>query len=479
MITKLTTACTVAAALMMNAMSAAEDAQWIRVTVLLETGKKLTHHTEQNLVPGGVYSLAEVDERGIATIDAEIAERVRHLEESMRGVEDSMRLATLMARQYYLRLEEGKKTVLPVVDLNPRLGIVFEAQRLVDQRAICTVRFLEPEGPPGPTEFTGDPISLRLQDANLQAVLATFSKITPFTIEVDPSITGTVTVDLREVPWDQALDLVLRTNNLGWKKDGETLRVIPLDEMGRRKRVRTEATINLARGGWGSATIASRGDEYNPTVVLYVESVDRPPRLAAERDGLLHATKIFLPRPSDEELKGSEDGPAIFRATVTTDGKLRDVAVLASPSSAFAERLAPVFESWKFSAVLDEQGRKQEAVVGFGVRFRPQRVLAVIGVVERVAIGVNAAPVPDHPDQYAVTVTVTDLDTKQIISAPRITAMAGRQATVRSDFTAPGGSPAEFTMSLMIADSGKAVQYSWRLVSEGKVLSEHTAEFDL
>jgi hypothetical protein len=478
MINRLTTACAVFAALTVSTISAAE-VQWIRVTVLLETGKKATHRTEQTLVPGGVYSLSDVDERGLAAIDAEIVERVRHVEESMRGVEDSMRLATLLARQYYLSLEAGKKAVLPVVDLNPRLGIVFEPQRFDDGRAICTVQFLEPEGPPGTTAFSGDEITLRLQDADLQAVLGLFSKITPITIEVDPSVTGTVSVDLRKVPWDQALDLVLRTNNLGWEKEGDTLRVIPLDEMSRRKRVRTEATINLPRGEWGSATIASRGDEFNPTVVLYVESVDGPPRHVAERDGLVHPTKIKLARPSDEDLKNSEDGLAIFRATVTTDGKLRDAVVLASPSSAFDERLAQALTSWTFSAVLDEQGRKHEAVVGYGVRFRPQRVLASIKVVEHVAIGVNATPAPDHPDQYVVTVTVTDLDTGEIISAPRITTRAGEEASVRSGFTAPSGDPSEFEMSLMISEGGKSVHYSWRVVSEGKVLSQHTAEFEL
>ena len=471
--------CVVLAALAASTISAAADVQWIRVTVLLETGKKATHRSEQTLVPGGVYALAEVDKRGLAAIDAEIVDRVRRVEESMNEVENSMRLATLIARQYYLRLEVGRKAVLPVVDLNPRLGIVFEPQRLGDDRAICKVQFLEPVGPPGPTEFTGDPISLRLQDADLRAVLGTFAKITPFTIDIDPSITGTVTVDLREVPWDQALDLVLRTNNLGWEKDGDTLRVAPLDEMSRRRQVRTEATVNLRSGSRESATIASRGDEYNPTAVVIVENVGGPPGLVAERDGLVHPTRILLARPTEEDLKGSEEDLAIFRATVTTEGKLRDAAVLLSPSSAFGERMAQALESWTFSAVLDEQGRKHEAVVGYGVRFRPQRVLASIGVVEHLGIEVEASPVPEVAGQYVVTVSVTDLDTKQVISAPKITARAGEEATVRSSFTAPSGSAAEFTMSLMISARGKTVRYSWRLVGEGKVLSEHTAEFEL
>lgn len=479
MIKRLRTACAVLAALAVNSISTAQDVQWIRVTVLLETGKKATHRTEQTLVPGGVYSLAEADERGLAAIDAEIVERVRHVEEGMRKVEDSMRLATLIARQYYLRLEVGKKAVLPVVDLNPRLGIVFEPQSVTGDRAICKVQFLEPVGPPGSTKFSGDPITLRLQDADLRAVLGTFAKITPFTIDIDPSITGTVSVDLREVPWDQALDLVLRTNNLGWEKDGDTLRVAPLDEMSRRRRVRTEATVNLRSGSGESATIASRGDEYNPTAVVIVDNVGGPPGLVAERNGLVHPTRILLARPTEEDLKGSEGDLAIFRATVTTEGKLRDPAVLVSPSSAFGERLALALESWTFSSVLDEQGRKHEAVVGYGVRFRPQRVFASLRVVEYVAIGVDAAPAPDHPGQYVVSVTVTDLDTREVISAPRITARAGEEATVRAGFTAPSGDPSEFEMSLMISEDGKSIHYSWRVVSDGKVTSEHKAEFEL
>ena len=102
------------------------------------------------------------------------------------------------------------------------------------------------------------------------------------------------------MPWDQALDLVLRINNLGWVKEGDTLRVGPLDEMSRRKKVRTDTTINLPRETWGSATIASRGDAENPTVVLLVESVDGPPQLVAERDGLVHPRQVLLFEPSSE-----------------------------------------------------------------------------------------------------------------------------------------------------------------------------------
>ena len=118
---------------------------------------------------------------------------MRFLGEQMRDVEQNMRLATLLARQYYLPLEVGRRIALPIIDLNPRLGIVFTPQRFVGDRAVCKVQFLEPEGPSGSSDFTGEPITLSLKDADLQQVLEVFSKIAPVEIIVEPSVTGSVT----------------------------------------------------------------------------------------------------------------------------------------------------------------------------------------------------------------------------------------------------------------------------------------------
>ncbi len=465
--------------LIAGSAAAAENVQWVRVTVLLEPRSGTVVGSEKTLVPGGVYSLAEVDKRGIAAVDEEILDRARFLGESMRSVEASMRLATLLARQYYLPLVVGEKAVLPVIDLNPRLGIVFTPQRFEGDRAICKVQFLEPEGPAGSPDFSGDPITLRLQDADLQQVLMVFSKITPFSIEVDPSVNAKVTVDLRDVPWDQALDLVLRVNNLGWEKDGNILRVGSLDEMSRRKRVRTDATINLPRKKWGSATIASRGDAESPTVVLVVESVDGPPQLAAERDGLVHPKQVLLVKTSPKTLENSLGELAVFRARVTEDGTLRDPEVLGSPSSAYADRLAAALQDWRLHTVLDENGRKQEAIVGYGVRLLPQRVLTSIGSVEHIGVEVSGSLIPEQEGVYVIRAVITDLDTGDVISAPQVFTRQGDEAIVRTSFVAPSGEPTQLELSFLISEDGKAISYSWTLTSEGKVVSSHKAEFGL
>ena len=73
--------------------------------------------------------------------------------------------------------------------------------------------------------FTGDPISLNLKDADIKDVLRTFAQLTGLNIAVDPNVNGTVTVDFVDVPWDQALDLILRQNGLTFLLEGNVMRV--------------------------------------------------------------------------------------------------------------------------------------------------------------------------------------------------------------------------------------------------------------
>jgi len=81
---------------------------------------------------------------------------------------------------------------------------------------------------PTPTRYTGVPISLDFQGADLRAVLRTFAEISGLNVVIDPSIQGTVDVALRDVPWDQALDIILRANRLGYSVDGTIVRIAPL-----------------------------------------------------------------------------------------------------------------------------------------------------------------------------------------------------------------------------------------------------------
>jgi type IV pilus assembly protein PilQ len=73
--------------------------------------------------------------------------------------------------------------------------------------------------------YVGEPISLDLKDADLKDVIRTFAELTKVNIAVDPDVRGSVTVQLHDVPWDQALELILTMNGLGYVLEGRILRV--------------------------------------------------------------------------------------------------------------------------------------------------------------------------------------------------------------------------------------------------------------
>jgi len=80
----------------------------------------------------------------------------------------------------------------------------------------------------GQRRFTGNPVSLDFQGADLRAVLRTFSEISSLNIVIDPTVSGSVDVALKDVPWDQALDIILRANKLGYTVEGTIVRIAPL-----------------------------------------------------------------------------------------------------------------------------------------------------------------------------------------------------------------------------------------------------------
>jgi hypothetical protein len=73
--------------------------------------------------------------------------------------------------------------------------------------------------------FTGEPISLDLKDADIRDVLLTFSRLARLNMVIDPDVRGSVTVRLENVPWDQALDVILEVNGLGYVLEGNIVRI--------------------------------------------------------------------------------------------------------------------------------------------------------------------------------------------------------------------------------------------------------------
>ena len=82
-----------------------------------------------------------------------------------------------------------------------------------------------------PGRYTGEPISVNLKDVDLKDFFRLIHEISGLNVVLDPNVKGTLTIVLDEVPWDQALDIVLQNNGLDKQFSGNVLRVATRDTL--------------------------------------------------------------------------------------------------------------------------------------------------------------------------------------------------------------------------------------------------------
>ena len=79
--------------------------------------------------------------------------------------------------------------------------------------------------------YFGEPIDLKVTNADVTDVLRTFAQISGLNVIVQPGVAGVVTAELENVPWDQALEEVLKINNLDYELDGNVMRIAPTETL--------------------------------------------------------------------------------------------------------------------------------------------------------------------------------------------------------------------------------------------------------
>ncbi len=87
----------------------------------------------------------------------------------------------------------------------------------------------------GEREYEGDRITLNFQDIEVRSVLQLLADVSNRNIVVSDSVTGSLTLRLTNVPWDQALDIVLETKNLDMRESGNVTWVAPIEEIAARE----------------------------------------------------------------------------------------------------------------------------------------------------------------------------------------------------------------------------------------------------
>jgi type IV pilus assembly protein PilQ len=181
----------------------------------------------------------------------------------------------------------------------------------------------------GEKAYTGEPLSLNLKDADIKDVLRTFAQLTGLNIAIDPTVSGSVTVDFVDVPWDQALEIILRQNSLAYVLEGNVMRVgtaarlseeaeanrhlneqerlnVPLNTVGfKLSYARAQDVANLLRemasprarlivDARTNQLIISEIPTYLQTMRNLIESVDVPTRQVVIEARIVETTKLFI-----------------------------------------------------------------------------------------------------------------------------------------------------------------------------------------
>lgn len=95
--------------------------------------------------------------------------------------------------------------------------------------------------------YAGDKLSLNFQNIEVRALLQVIADFTNFNVVTSDTVTGNVTLRLKDVPWDQALDIIMQAKGLGLRKSGNVLWVAPKDELAAKEKLDLEAKAQISQ----------------------------------------------------------------------------------------------------------------------------------------------------------------------------------------------------------------------------------------
>ncbi len=314
----------------------------------------------------------------------------------------------------------------------------------------------------GEVQFTGDPISLTLKDADIKDVLKTFSALTQLNIVIDPEVNGSVTVELRNVPWDQALDLILKINGLDYLLENNVLRVSTVAKLTREKNERAQY-LEQQEIAQPLKTVVKPLSYATATEVSTLLSGDS--YLMSDRGSVVvdQRTNTLIIRDTIDRVEG------ILRLIETLDQPTPQVVIegrIVETTRSFSRQLGV---AWGFQSINDvEHGNST------GLRF-PSTVETRGGVSlggAENAAGFLAMTFGDILNTFNLDFLLAAAEnegTAKIVSTPRITTQNLKTASIRSGLQIPVQTVANNTVTVQYVDATLRLQVTPQITAEGTV----------
>lgn len=308
--------------------------------------------------------------------------------------------------------------------------------------------------------YTGEPIDLTLTNADIIDVLRLFSELTGLNIAIDPGVSGTVTVDFEGVPWDQALELILRQNNLGYRLEGNVMRIGTVSRLAQEevqlRQLEEEQRLNVPLN----------------TVIKYLSYAK-----ADDMRGIL--AEMLTPRgkivtdPRTNQLIITEipaNLQTILNLIETVDIPTPQVVIearIVETTKTFARQLGI---TWGFTGSLDP-------ALGSGTGLAFPNTVDVIGGPFDLGVGnpVLEISLGNVLGTFSLDVLLTAAESEglvKVVSAPKVTTQDNNSAEIQSGVQIPVQTRVNFTTTVQYIDATLRLTVTPQVTAEGTVIME-------
>ena len=137
--------------------------------------------------------------------------------------------------------------------------------------------------------YNGEKLSLNFQNIEVRSLLQVIADFTNFNVITSDSVAGGVTLRLKDVPWDQALDIIMQAKGLGMRKTGNVLWIAPKEEINAKEKLELESVVALQ----GLEPVRSQAFQLN-----YTKAAEIALQIGQSSGGSQNSTRILSPRGS-------------------------------------------------------------------------------------------------------------------------------------------------------------------------------------
>ncbi len=306
-------------------------------------------------------------------------------------------------------------------------------------------------------QYTGEPLTLNLKDADIKDTLQKFSELTNLNIVLDPDVRGTVTVSLTDIPWDQALELILKINGLGYVLEGNVMRIA--------------GTQKLASEETGRQSLLKAQENNRPTkTVIQKLSYATADAAAATAKKVMSARgDIFVDSRSNlliiRELP--EYLPTVLDLIKSLDTAVPQVMIearIVEATRTFSRRLGI---SWGFNAIADQTTGNTTGLVF------PNNG-SITGTVSLPnGNEILRASVGNVLDTFRLDMALSAAEARglvKIVSSPKILTQTNKAASVQSGFQIPVQTTVNNTTTVLYIDATLRLDVTPQITAEGTVI---------